>query len=598
MMHSKHKQRGFLLNPYRFGAESPGGGEESWVKPGGNYRVQVTVLARAKAVSDFQLYINLQHMPPAFWDHMYYGRGQDLRVRTASGADVPFDLVSMSGRDKKGVLFVRANLGPGTTLYVHYGNPANRRVSYTAPNGRNAVWAGFDSVYMFGGEQDNRTGGPELLSLAGPGSLANAMSVVATTTPTIGTASSTVSYDALTNEYILLSATSLQKVNSEFTTVLASNNSAMTGVGFVGALTDAVVVGKVLYAVAVSSDSSSKSRALVAYKTSDLSLLSVALFSYAPGVPEVPGTSARNVICYNEDDGCFYLGAAGVADKLWRMNKGSKIIVSALNFSVPLTSAEGPTAVGYGKNLLYVSLSGELLRVISMSGEVRNVVAQNLAPSGLTSLDYDRGELITRGVDAKVWRIAPRDISMPSLLGFSVSGGAAYGAPVARNAAWTIGISANQIVGVQSTSAVASHTDKDYSGADKREVLAAQGGTNFGVWNITDSWSSQSAALVAGVPYRLHATHSGTVRRQLFNNGVLVASKDGVSLRPGPSVVQPMLYFGIGEGADANQRWPGALGYAYLFPGVLSADRIEAEALNLSNPSSFYSVGTEESLPL
>lgn len=597
MIALRSKQRGFLLNPFRFGAEKPDDGDESWVKPGGNYRVPVIVLARAKAVNDFQLYINLQHMPASFWAHLYYGRGQDIRVKTAAGVDIPYDLVSMSGREKKGVMFIRANLGASTTLYIHYGNPGDTRLAYTAPNGRNAVWAGFGSVYMFGGDQDNRTGGADLLSLAGPGSLANAMVVVATTTPTVATTSTTVSYDPLTNEYISLSATSLQKVNSEFTTVLASNNAAMTGVGFVGSLTDAVVVGKALYAVAVSDDTSSKRRALVAYKTSDLSLLSVVPFSYSAGVTEIPGVSARAVICYNEDDGCFYIGASGVADKLWRMQKSNKTIVSTLNFSAPLTSSAGPTAVAYGKNLLYVSLSGEMIRVITMTGEVRNVAALNLAPSGLSSLDYDRGELVTRGPDLKVWRIASMDISTPSQLGFGVSGGAAYGAAVARNAEWTIGISANQIGGAQSTSAVSSYTDKDYSGSDRREVIAAQGGTNFGIWNATDGWTSQSSALVMNTAYRLHATHSGTVRRQLFNNGVLVAEKNGVSLRPGPSVINPTLYFGIGEGVVADQRWSGALGYAYLYPGVLSAERIESEALNISNPGSFYNVGAEEVLP-
>ena len=598
MIALRSKQRGFLLNPYRFGAESPGDGDESWVKPGGNYRVPLTVLARAKAVSDYQLYVNLQHMPAAFWDHLYYGRGQDIRVRNAAGADLPFDLVSLSGRDKKGVLFVRASLGASATLYIHYGNPVNQRVPYTAPHGRNAVWAGFDRVFMFGGEQENRTGGPGELALAGPGSFVDAMEIVSSMTPTVAAASVALSYDALTNEYFSVNASSIQKVNAAFTAVAASNNSAMAGVGFVGALTDAVVVGKVLYAVAVSSDASAKRRALVAYKTSDLSLLSVTPFSYAAGVTEIPGASARTVICYNEDDRCFYLGTEGVADKLWRMSKSAKLITSTLNFSVALSSAAGPTAIAYGKNLFYISQYGETLRVIGMGGDVQGVVAVNTAPAGFSAMDYDRGELIARSPDSKVLRIASRDISMPASLGMNISGSAAYCSAAPRNSEWTVGISANRTLELPSTSAIASYTDKDYAGSDRREVLAAQGGSNFGLWNATDGWSSQPAALVINTAYRLHATHSGTVRRQLFNNGVLVASKDGVSQRPGPSVVQPMLYFGIGEGADVSQRWAGVLGYAYLYAGILPPERIEAEALNLSNPGSFYSVGTEESLPL
>lgn len=60
------------------------------------------------------------------------------------------------------------------------------------------------------------------------------------------------------------------------------------------------------------------------------------------------------------------------------------------------------------------------------------------------------------------------------------------------------------------------------------------------------------------------------------------------SITAAPNTLDTLL---IGEeDSDHNEDWDGLLGFAYLYPGELSAGWISAEYDNLNDPASFYSI--------
>ena len=126
------------------------------------YSIEITIPAGRVGtdLAAFPIYINLADMPAGFWAHLADPWGADIRVTDAADALLPIDLVWISKETQKGTLFIKTPLSTGadTVLTMHYGDPELQRLAVGDAIGRNAVWADYARVFMFGDSLYDRTG--------------------------------------------------------------------------------------------------------------------------------------------------------------------------------------------------------------------------------------------------------------------------------------------------------------------------------------------------------------------------------------------------------------------------------------------------------
>jgi hypothetical protein len=117
------------------------------------FYVPVTIPASSvgSTLTDFPVYVDLSTLPDAFWEHVAFADGRDLRVTDEADVDLPFDLVAIDRNARTGALFVKTTLSDSvdTTVRLHYGDATLSAVAAGAPNGRDAVWSDYHRVFFF-----------------------------------------------------------------------------------------------------------------------------------------------------------------------------------------------------------------------------------------------------------------------------------------------------------------------------------------------------------------------------------------------------------------------------------------------------------------
>lgn len=123
---------------------------------------------------------------------------------------------------------------------------------------------------------------------------------------------------------------------------------------------------------------------------------------------------------------------------------------------------------------------------------------------------------------------------------------------------------------------------------DGRATIGVRQSTNrYSNWDTTNSWND-GATVSTNTPVRLHGIYNGATEKRLYVNGALSATDNTVS-----AVGASNDSFCVGEGGANSSYHLGDLGFVYLRLGVLSADWIAAEYLNLSDPGAFFGTSVE-----
>jgi hypothetical protein len=141
----------------------------SWFNDSWLYRVRLTVDEDMVAadVADFPVYVNLANLPSEFFTGVK-ADGSDIRVINSSGAEVPFELVSINTSLETGELYAKltlTNVGD-TNFYLYYGNAAASAYAVTDTYGRNNVWTnGYTAVYHL--EESPTASAPQYVSSVG-----------------------------------------------------------------------------------------------------------------------------------------------------------------------------------------------------------------------------------------------------------------------------------------------------------------------------------------------------------------------------------------------------------------------------------------------
>ena len=121
---------------------------------------------------------------------------------------------------------------------------------------------------------------------------------------------------------------------------------------------------------------------------------------------------------------------------------------------------------------------------------------------------------------------------------------------------------------------------------------ATQTGSNAVDWDyvgVTTDGGTVPAPGNINPLYRLAMVQNETTARKFYQDGVPYTDS-GVQQRPG--VGANILNLGFDD-ADQTSLFRGELGFVYLRAAVLSDAWLAAEALNLSTPSGFYTMGAE-----
>lgn len=119
---------------------------------------------------------------------------------------------------------------------------------------------------------------------------------------------------------------------------------------------------------------------------------------------------------------------------------------------------------------------------------------------------------------------------------------------------------------------------------DVRETLYMRSNGQVGLWNVSDGWLS-GGAWTAGRMTQIGFTHNGTISRELYQNGALLATDIGAYEFP---IDGNYKYFGA-ENNQVKQPLISKFKLAYLFRGILSADWYAFEYANWFNPATTIS---------
>lgn len=144
-----------------------------------NTHKQTITIASGKVASDltsFVVGVDLSDMSAGFWAKVATDGG-DVRVLTAGGAEVPFDLIHIDTVGEIGALFFRATVltGSSNSWEIQYGSTGLSSPAVDSAAGRNATWQDYELVYLLKDDLVDRTGNNDLIVASGsPSYVSNA----------------------------------------------------------------------------------------------------------------------------------------------------------------------------------------------------------------------------------------------------------------------------------------------------------------------------------------------------------------------------------------------------------------------------------------
>jgi hypothetical protein len=551
-------------------------------------------------LSNFPVMLRMSSLPGPFWANVREDGG-DIRVYTSAGVPVAIDLSRFDYWGKDGVLFFKAPAlaaAASNGFKISCGVPRLKRLADTDPYGRNAVWADYVSVFLFGETQHDRTGKTNLASAA-----ANPTQFwdVVETSPNLYAGDPVQQGPASDNRYIYVCGTNqinkYLRVSSSVWTLVASVDNPCGDSGLdVNHLGQPAVVGNRLYVPVAKFGAgvvTPGSERIFVYDTATLARVSIFDVS-----ANSPGMSA---IGFCDEDGLLYIASYNDGS-VFKKFTTEGVYVGALALSVNMLQIQGLCWWDKRKCFVISTDVSRELHAISYAGTYDDAGAFGLWHTTLLNemegvgpyLDYMMFEgNADDSLTQQIVFLKAKDIPLGAGGGVTFTSTTSYMEADSRPSytTFTLGLSfsvSDKTTSSQNRTAL-SYRNKAAGATARRTSPSYRFATSrlsvWDSWNAT--WLDSNIDPVLNQVYRMHAAYNDVANtRKLYVDGVLKGTTN--------SAVDPVadldsLHIGR-ENETGSQPFRGDVGFVYLRSGELSAAWIAAEDLNLRTPGSFYTV--------
>lgn len=561
------------------------------VQPGPSSSIATLTIPAGKVsatLTDFVTRVDLAALPAGFWAAVR-ADGGNLRVRQG-GVDVPVDVVAVSPSLRLGELFFKATLTTADNVFTIEALAGATMPAVTDPIGRNAVWSGYDDVYVFESTV-SRTGSGRDLTLT----YSATQSEFEFTGPING-ATAVASHQGVVwdgTHFYVIDTDEIVKYTSAWAEVARNATPlASSGVSGIAHLGNGFVYAGELYVPAEADPfgATFPNQHVLVFSTATLGFVRQYDISAngheTSGITRHPGTGHWFITSYGASGGIHEYAA-----------DFSYVGPLPLSGTLPY-----PQDVEYLDGLLYVTTGGgtsgsgdgiyeSVWRVKPDGSQLARVMTVEKAGflEGL-SADGVGGFYVSWYQTDGIFRL----LRQPSKVFSSDARGYASAPNPPTRTTWTMGVSARTTrLSVSSGMVSYSKTGDPATVANpSRESLAMRGTNNIvGLWNSTDSWVQPTGAMVANTRYRFNATHATTANRRVYRNGALAVTDTTVAQRPlTPDRFYVGASFDVSPATASNEHWAGTLQYAYLRNGELPASWLAAEYASWETPASFYTI--------
>lgn len=545
--------------------------------PGSATMFTVTVPSGTVAsdLSGFPVIIHLADMPAEFWVGVD-ASGDNIRAYAADGVTlVPHDVAHIDTVLKVGTMAVRRDVAAASATVFKIGLLASGTAALAAtdPNGRNAVWAGYEVAVIFP-SSINRVDG-SAPSVAGAPYEYKWKETKAVTL----TANQGIAFDGTT--YYAVSTNALRRYNSTGTLLTTNADPVGNMVTATGDATlnhcgaPAIVDGQLWVPV-----EKYPSGPYVSQYIARFNLTTLALESWT----KLTGANREaSGFHYDAALGRLYVSDYTNGASIPYYNKDTGTYLGELTLTSTLSSIEGITEVG-GKYYVAKSLSSPGIYEIEKSGTVNGLVLLDTYNGTHEGVFTYGGELLTTksGSDLRHWGL------VEDLQGWARIHGDPIGYRRSKSTIYTMAVSwlatptlrQSSVMGVR---AVASATDR-HSG------LRRTSGTQIGWWNTTNGWLHCSPTVVPVIyeTYRCVFAQNDTAARKLTVNGT--SKGTAASSSPRPLDAGDQRYEIAGAVQFSTENGYGYFQYAWVRHAYMSDDWIEADHKNFADPASFYTI--------
>lgn len=534
-------------------------------------------------LTDFPVMVDLNDMPAAFWLAVR-ADGGNVRAYADDGTTlIPHDLTYINTATGRGRMFVKHTLSAAsdTTFKVKVLDAAETVLAVGDANGRNAVWSDYEVVWQFPSE-DNRTGNAYEQDMNPvPFSLWKQVQYH----EFAGNPHQGITAEA-SGRVITIDTNYLRRYDSSnLSSTLATNSDPcgdiQTATG--GATThmcDGTVISGELFAVCNNFPALSPSQEHLAVFDADTLALKRTY--------DISGLAGEQLssCCLNPSNGMLYCTNYETGSKIHVFSQ-TGVFQSSITLSSTLDGAQG---IEYVDGKLYVSqeATGNPVWEVELDGTVNGVV-YNRPTAGINEgIAYDGTDLWVLDGDGDLVRLAKKpeqedwikvhyDLCRTT---FTTT----HTWTMATSIYWTVpsGDLQQGFLGVNDTTP---------STSTHEALMYDEGPDVFGSWNLGDGWVHTGINPAAYSTHRIAQSRAGAGARRIYIDGAQEATDTATSLRPiGTEGVDEMDF--VMNDVRRTSLTDGEAYYQHVWfrAEEMSADWMDADNENMSNPSGFYSI--------
>ncbi len=552
---------------------------------GGSFDTEFDVTISSGTVgsdlTDFPVMIDMRDMPPAFWIGTR-SDGGNIRAYAADGTtQIPIDVTFIDVERSIGRMFVKHSLAAAsdTTFKIVLLDASQTMLATTDPNGRNAVWADYEVVWVFP-SKDNRTG--NAFTDGGSGPVEQSKWIREAYYDMTGNPHQGIAVDASGNVVTIDTDYLRRHSTSDLSTLLASNGTPVsdiqteTGDSAVNHLSDGCIIAGELWVPANEYPNSGDYNEYLC--VFDIATLSI---DRAYDVSAV----GRHVsgICYNPADGLIYATDYTDGSSLMKFATDGTYM-GTVSLSSTLDLLQGIEVVE-GKFYLSSGTADDYIQEVEFDGTVNGPVFKN-PQSGLNEGISYAGELLYHmDGDGDLTVLKAREEFADWGRFHYTSLNTTY----PRSTVWTMAVSVYwQIIDGDLQQAFATMANGS-SSSNWATITYDEGPDLTGMWNSSDGWIYSADNPAFKDLFRVAGQHDGTTERQLFLDGAVAASDAGCAAKPSGSGSDMSFIINASTTLNADDG-EGYYQFAWARNEYMSEDWMAADAANMADPSSFYSI--------
>lgn len=540
-----------------------------------SFNVTIAEGTVASDLTDFPVMIDLRDMPSSFWTGVR-SDGGNIRAYTADGLTmIPIDVTYIDTALGFGRMYVKHTItaASDTVFKIVLLDPSNTMLATTDPNGQQAVWSDFEAVVVYP-DTKNRVNDAAADLVGTKGGVYDWKEVAQENY----TAHQGVCYDG-TYHYAV--DTNYLRKYSTGLTVVASNadpcgdmNTA-TGETTLNHCGDPTIVdGELWTPVEVYPAGTYDKQYIGRFSLTDLSLI---------GYIQLTGeTRESSSLIVDDALNRVYVTDFSNGASIPYFDKTTGVYQGAVTLSTPLSGIQGIADLGGGQWVVTCDSFSRGPIYVQSDGTVGDYVFQEWYLGQIEGISYHAasGTLTFDKGNIRDYQI------VPGVTDFRRSHGSVSYFTVPTQSVWTTSVSMRTTKYFGQWGILGVNTEGQ-SANTFRTAVARRGTGKWAIWNSTDGWLETAVTPDYYEVHRIGIQHDGTTRRKAYANGVATVD-EGCALRP-PSGANMNWNLGASNSYNTETSY-GDFQYAWLRAEAMSDDWMAADAANMNNPSTFYSI--------